>query len=72
MGRALFTERDWADVTKNKRKSPFLTIQLLLKFGFGHQTPKLIIFGHPTIKTVQIYVAVSIGGFNCFYLQFSL
>jgi hypothetical protein len=35
-------------------KSPFLTIQLLLKFGFDHQTPKPVIFGHQTIKTVQI------------------
>jgi hypothetical protein len=36
-------------------KSPFLTIQLLPKFGFGHQTAKPVIFGHPTIKTVQIW-----------------
>jgi hypothetical protein len=39
---------------KKKRKSPFLTIQLLLKFGFDHRTPKPVIFGHETIKTVQI------------------
>jgi hypothetical protein len=31
-----------------------LTIQLLLKFGFDHRTPKPVIFGHQTIKTVQI------------------
>jgi hypothetical protein len=36
-------------------KSPFLTIQLLPKFDFGHQTPKPVIFGHPTIKAVQIW-----------------
>jgi hypothetical protein len=35
-------------------KNPFLTIQLLLKFDFGYRTPKLVIFGHPTIKTIQI------------------
>jgi hypothetical protein len=60
MGRALFTERDWADVTKNKRKRSFLTTQLLPKFGFGHQTPKPVIFSHLTIKTVQIWP------FGCF------
>jgi hypothetical protein len=36
-------------------KRSFLIIQLSLKFGFGHQTPKPVIFGHPTIKTVQIW-----------------
>jgi hypothetical protein len=36
-------------------KSSFLTIQLLLKFGFRHRTPKPVIFGHQTIKTVQIW-----------------
>ena len=35
-------------------KSTFLTIQLWPQFGFGHRTPKPDIFGHPTIKTVQI------------------
>ena len=36
-----------------KGKSPFLTIQLWPRFGFGHRTPKPGIFSHPTIKTVQ-------------------
>jgi hypothetical protein len=35
-------------------KSPFLTIQLWAKFGFGHRTSKPDIFDHPTVKTVQI------------------
>jgi hypothetical protein len=35
-------------------KSPFLTIQLLPKLGFDHQTPQQVLFGHQTIKTVQI------------------
>jgi hypothetical protein len=39
---------------ENIGKSVFLTIQLLLKFGFDHRTPKPVIFGHQTIKTVQI------------------
>jgi hypothetical protein len=34
-------------------KSPFLTIQLLTQFGFGHRTSKSDIFDHPTLKTVQ-------------------
>jgi hypothetical protein len=34
-------------------KSPFLTIQLLPQFGFGHQTSKLDIFDHLTLKTVH-------------------
>jgi hypothetical protein len=45
----------------NQGKSPFLAIQLLLKFGFDHRTPKPVIFGHQTIKTVQI---LPLG---CFY-----
>jgi hypothetical protein len=35
-----------------KRKSPFLIIQLLPQYGFGHRTPKPGIFDHPTLKTV--------------------
>jgi hypothetical protein len=37
-------------------KSSFLTIQLLSKFGFGHQTPKLVIFGHPTINRSNLAI----------------
>lgn len=36
-------------------KSAFLTIQLLSKFGFRCQSPKLGILGHPIIKTIQIW-----------------
>jgi hypothetical protein len=35
-------------------KTPFLTIQLLLKYGFDHRTSKPVIFSHQTIKTVQM------------------
>jgi hypothetical protein len=42
---------------KNRKKT-ILTIQHLSKFGFAHQTPKAVIFGHPTIKTVQIWPLV--------------
>jgi hypothetical protein len=38
---------------EKKGKSPFLTIQLLTQFGFGHRTSKPDIFDHPTLKTVQ-------------------
>jgi hypothetical protein len=34
-------------------KRPFLTIQLLAKFGFGHRTLKPDIFDHSTLKTVH-------------------
>jgi hypothetical protein len=34
-------------------KSPFLTIQLLPKFGFSHQTSKPDIFDHQTLKIVH-------------------
>jgi hypothetical protein len=37
----------------SKGKSPFLTIQLLTKFVFDHQTSKPDIFDHPTLKTVH-------------------
>jgi hypothetical protein len=37
----------------SKGKSPFLTIQLLPQFSFGHQTSKPDIFDHPTLKTVH-------------------
>jgi hypothetical protein len=48
-------------------KSPFLTIQLLPRFGFGHRTLK------PDILTIQLlklftidHQAVLMGGFNFF------
>jgi hypothetical protein len=34
-------------------KSPFLTIQLLSQFDFGHRTSKPDIFDHPTLETVH-------------------
>jgi hypothetical protein len=40
---------------EGKKKNSFLTIQLWLKFDFDHQTPKAVIFGHQTIKIVQIW-----------------
>jgi hypothetical protein len=36
-----------------KGKSPFLTIQLLPQFGFGHRTSIPDIFDHLTLKTVH-------------------
>jgi hypothetical protein len=36
-----------------KGKSLFLTIQLLPRFGFDHQTSKPDIFDHLTVKTVH-------------------
>jgi hypothetical protein len=38
---------------KIKGENLFLTIQLLQKFDFGHQTSKTGVFSHPTIKTIQ-------------------
>jgi hypothetical protein len=56
-----------------KGKSPFLTIQLLPQFGFGYQTSKPDIFDHQLLKLFTIdHRAVLMGGFNFFYLQFSL
>jgi hypothetical protein len=37
-----------------KKEKSILTIQLSSNFDFGHLTLKSVIFGHPTIKTVQI------------------
>ena len=34
--------------------SPFLTIELLLKSRFDHETPKPDIFDHPTVETGHI------------------
>jgi hypothetical protein len=42
-------------------KGPFLTIQLLPKFSFGHRTSKPDIFDHPTLKTVHNWPS---GGFD--------
>jgi hypothetical protein len=36
-----------------REKGPFLTIQLLSQFGFGHRTSKSDIFDHPILKTVH-------------------
>jgi hypothetical protein len=41
-------------------RSLFLAIELLLKFGFDHQTRKPGIFGHRTLETVQFWPS---GGF---------
>jgi hypothetical protein len=46
---------------KKKGKNPFLTIQLLPQFSFGHRTSKLDIFNHPTLKTVHNWPS---GGFD--------
>jgi hypothetical protein len=40
-------------IFSKKGKSPFLTIQLLPQFGFGHRASKPDIFDHPTLKTVH-------------------
>jgi hypothetical protein len=55
--------KDFRDHTETLTggKSPFLTIQLYAKFGFGHRTSKPDIFDHPTVKTVQIWPS---GGFD--------
>jgi hypothetical protein len=45
----------WAGLSFFKEKSSFLTVQLSLKFGFGHQTSKPVIFSHPNTKIVQIW-----------------
>jgi hypothetical protein len=42
-------------------KNSILTIQLLSRFGFGHRTPKLGVFDHPTLKTIYNW---SSGGFD--------
>ena len=42
-----------------EKKNSFLTIQFWLEFGFDHRTPNPDIFGHPTIKTVQIWSSSS-------------
>jgi hypothetical protein len=42
-------------------KSPFLTIQLLSQFGFGHRTSKPDIFDHLTFKTIHNWPS---GGFD--------
>jgi hypothetical protein len=48
-------------------KSPFLTIQLLPQFSFGHRTSKPNIFDHPTLKTVHNWPSGGLaGGFNFF------
>jgi hypothetical protein len=46
-----------------KGKGPFLTIQLMSQFDFGHRTSKPNIFGHPTLKTVHNWPS---GGFHNF------
>jgi hypothetical protein len=43
-------------------KSPFLTIQLLPRFSFGHQTSKPDIFDHPTLKTVHNWPSSGFDG----------
>jgi hypothetical protein len=59
-------------VSIKKGKSAFLTIQLYVKFGFGHRTSKPDIFDHPTVKPFKFsHQAVLMGGFQFFYLQFS-
>jgi hypothetical protein len=46
-------------------RSPFLTIELSAKFGFDHQTSKLGIFDHPTIKTIHFWPSLGFqGGFG--------
>jgi hypothetical protein len=46
---------------KQKEKNPFLTIQLLPQFGFGHRTPKPGIFDRPTLKTAYNWSSSSFG-----------
>jgi hypothetical protein len=44
-----------------RKKSTFLTIQLLTRIDFGHRTSKSDIFDHPTVKTVHNWPS---GGFD--------
>jgi hypothetical protein len=53
-------------------KSPFLAIQFLTQFDFGHRISKPSIFDHTTLKTVDNWPSgCFVKWFKLFYLQFS-
>jgi hypothetical protein len=62
-------QKEWCCRIKIGKKS-ILTTQLWLKFDFDNRTPKSDIFGHPTIKRVQIW---PLGYFDeWFYFLFTV